>query len=256
MGQKPLREQYPSLYNVVRQPHNTVAEVMQTTPLNISFRRSLVGDKLRDWLQLVASLTNINLRVGTDHFKWQLTKSGQFTVRSMYLHMLDQHPPFRHKLIWKLKIPLEIKIFLWYLQRGVILTKDNLARRNWKGSHKCCFCNSNETIRHLFFDCHHAKSIWRIVHLATGLSPPISISHMLGNWLSLYNKNERNLILVGCAALCWAIWRSRNDIIFDNVRYNSFLQAIFRGAYWLHFWAQLQHDDKPKEVFKTTSVSL
>jgi hypothetical protein len=34
-----------------------------------------------------------------------------------------------HK-IWHMKIPLKIKIFMWYLKREVILTKDNLAQRN------------------------------------------------------------------------------------------------------------------------------
>jgi hypothetical protein len=30
---------------------------------------------------------------------------------------------------WKAKIPLKIKIFLWYLRNGVVLTKDNLVKR-------------------------------------------------------------------------------------------------------------------------------
>jgi len=38
-----------------------------------------------------------------------------------------------------MKVPLKIKIFLWFLEKGVILTKDNLARRNWNGSKACCF---------------------------------------------------------------------------------------------------------------------
>jgi len=29
--------------------------------------------------------------------------------------------------LWQIKIPTRIKIFLWYLKRGVVLTKDNLA---------------------------------------------------------------------------------------------------------------------------------
>lgn len=32
---------------------------------------------------------------------------------------------------WKAKIPLKIKVFLWYMQKGVILTKDNLAKIHW-----------------------------------------------------------------------------------------------------------------------------
>ena len=50
-----------------------------------------------------------------------------------------------------MKTPLKIKIFLWFLKRGVTLTKDNLAKRNWQGNQQCCFCHENETIQHLFF---------------------------------------------------------------------------------------------------------
>jgi hypothetical protein len=99
----------------------------------------------------------------------------------MYLHLLNQYALFRHKFIWKLKIPFKIKIFFWCIQRGIILTKDNLVRKNCKGSQKYCFCNANETIKHLLFDCHYAKQIWMIVYLATGLSPPKSVSHMFEN---------------------------------------------------------------------------
>jgi hypothetical protein len=31
--------------------------------------------------------------------------------------------------LWKLKILLRIKVFGWYLRKGVVLTKDNLAKR-------------------------------------------------------------------------------------------------------------------------------
>ena len=43
----------------------------------------------------------------------------------------------RNKINWKLKMPLKIKIFTWYLLKGIVLTKDNLARRNWNGSLRC-----------------------------------------------------------------------------------------------------------------------
>jgi hypothetical protein len=32
--------------------------------------------------------------------------------------------------LWKLKIPLRINVFGWYLRKGVVLTKDNLAKQN------------------------------------------------------------------------------------------------------------------------------
>jgi hypothetical protein len=52
-------------------------------------------------------------------------------VESMYRVLVDTIVPVdnNHK-IWKLKVPLKIKFFAWYLRRGVILIKDNLAKQN------------------------------------------------------------------------------------------------------------------------------
>jgi hypothetical protein len=36
-----------------------------------------------------------------------------------------------------MKIPLKIKKIGWYLRRGVILTKNNLVKRNWHGRSQC-----------------------------------------------------------------------------------------------------------------------
>jgi hypothetical protein len=200
-GQVPFNIKYPSIYNVVRDPHATVAKVMATRPLNLSFRRALVDNKLVEWQNHVAQIVNIQLVDGSDTFRWNLTKLGFFTVRSLYLHLLVRQPAFRHKMIWKLKIPLKIKIFLWCLQRGIVLSKDNLAKKNRKGSQKCCGCNSNETIKHLFLDCPYARMVWRIIFYATVLTPPRSISLMFNSWLSKQSKKIRNLIWVGVAAV-------------------------------------------------------
>ena len=40
---------------------------------------------------------------------------------------------------WKLKVPIKINIFCGFLFRGVILTKDNLAKKNWNGFQRCFF---------------------------------------------------------------------------------------------------------------------
>jgi hypothetical protein len=223
VGMTPLKQQFSTIFNIAHDPHATVASVMGGEQYNISFRRALVDDKLREWLELMGKINNVSLDNGRDMFRCDLNITGTFSVRSMYLHLLNQHAPFRHKFIWKLKIPFKIKIFLWYLERGIILTKDNLGRKNWKGSQKCFFCNANETIKHLLFDCHHAKQIWRIVYLATGLSPPKTVSHMFGNWLHFLDYNMKKITMTGVAALCWAIWRCRNDIIFNNTKYSSFM---------------------------------
>ena len=143
---------------------------------------------------------------------------------------MNQETPFVNKFLWKLKIPLKIKIFLWYLQQGVILTKDNLAKRNWFGSKKCCFCDLNETIQHLFFDCQHAKIIWRVVQVATGLTPPKSMTHMLRNWLTGISMKERGLIFVGAAVFYVSNdMVTGNDLIFEKNIYLIYI-GYLRGS--------------------------
>jgi hypothetical protein len=130
IGNNPFKHQFPTIFNIAHDPHATMASVMSDEHYNISFRRALVDEKLREWLELTDKINNIILDQGSDIFRWDLNKTGIFSVRSMYLHLLNQHASFYYKFIWKIKIPVKIKIFFWYLQRGIILTKDNLARKN------------------------------------------------------------------------------------------------------------------------------
>jgi hypothetical protein len=88
---------------------------------------------------LVASIAHIQLSDENDIFKWNLLPSGQFSVKSMYNFLINNAKVFYHKPLWNLKVPLKIKVFMWYLLRGVILTKDNLARPNWHGNKKVCY---------------------------------------------------------------------------------------------------------------------
>jgi hypothetical protein len=72
-------------------------------------------------------------------------------VHSMYRVSAVPNDILHNHIIWKIKLQLKLKVFIWYLIKGVALTKDNLAKRRWKGSLKCCFCNMDESIQHLFF---------------------------------------------------------------------------------------------------------
>src|SRR6266498_358152 len=123
--------------------------------------------------------------------------SGVFSVKTMYEDLMNGLPRFSRKYLWKLKIPLTIKIFMWFLHKKVLLTKDDLAKRKWMGSTKCCFCDSEETIEHLFLFCPFAKMIWRIVYLTFALPPPTNITNMFRNWLNGIDKKTKAKIRIG-----------------------------------------------------------
>jgi hypothetical protein len=82
--------------------------------------------------------------------KWNLTPPSVFSVKSMYVDYMNVHIVFLKKYLWKIKIPLKIMIFMWFLHIKVVLTKDNLAKRNWNICTKSVFCDiSQETISQL-----------------------------------------------------------------------------------------------------------
>jgi hypothetical protein len=172
----------------------------------------------------------------------------------MYNTLIAQLPAPRKNMIWKLKMPLRIKIFIWYLPKWVVLTKDNLARRRWKGSLKCCFCNLDETIQHHFFDCQLATIMWRIVQVSFSIIPPMNIFHIFNGWLNGIKKKLMYKILVGASALCWAICLSINDMVFNNTRDVTPMQIIFRATHRIRFWALLLKEDKRPHVIQGCRV--
>jgi hypothetical protein len=87
LGDKPLKDTYPSVYHIARDRKVTISKVMSSVPLNISFRRSLVDNNLRQWLRLVARVSNVILVDGKDYFKWPLTKNS-FSLSDRCILML------------------------------------------------------------------------------------------------------------------------------------------------------------------------
>jgi hypothetical protein len=85
---------------------------------------------------------------------------------------------------------------MWFLHQRVLFKKDNLLKRNWHGSKKCCHYDQDETIQHVFIDCPLAKAVWRIVHMTFSISPPKKISNLFGNWLMGVSKIEKEQIRV------------------------------------------------------------
>ena len=132
---------------------------------------------------------------------------------------------------------------MWFLLKEVILTKDNLIKQNWHVCTKCCFCDQEETIQHLFISCPFARILWRIIRITFNIYPPANITNLFGNWLNGVAKKDRVHIRVGVRALVWAIWNVRNDCIFNRKSFPSFLQVIPLAIHWIHMWSYIQ----PKE---------
>jgi len=80
-----------SLYNIVRKKSAYVRTVLSTTPLNVAFRRSLMGVNLQAWHNVVAMVADAHLTTQRNCFVWGLHQNGLFLVNSMYRALLGVH---------------------------------------------------------------------------------------------------------------------------------------------------------------------
>ena len=71
------------------------------------------------------------------------------------------------------------------------------------------------------------------------INPFTSISNMFGTWLNGIDSPTKACICIGVSALLWAIWNSRNDIVFNKMEGAHFLRVINRATYWIHMWSFL-----------------
>ena len=154
-----------------------------------------------------------------------------------------------YKFLWKSKLPHKIKVFFWLVVRNKILTKDNLKKRCWIGSLNCCFCGVDESIDHLFFQCPIAQYMWRVIQVALNLRMiPKNIKNLYDNWLCKPKDKMAHLVLFGCGALFWAIWRTRNDWCFGNNHLLDPSNIIFLCCFWLDSWVIRQKKKEQRMV--------
>ncbi len=76
LGHMAFRDKYPSLYAIVRRKSASIASVMGSVPLNVSFRRVLVGQNLTLWHDLCASIAHIQLDDSANCFRWNYNQNG------------------------------------------------------------------------------------------------------------------------------------------------------------------------------------
>jgi hypothetical protein len=71
----------------------------------------------------------VHLNDKPDSFKWRLTTTIVYMVKSMYVDYMNEHTIFLTKYMWKITVSQKIRIFMWFfyknmLQPKIILQKD------------------------------------------------------------------------------------------------------------------------------------
>jgi len=143
---------------------------------------------MKEWERLMAILDKMTISEGEDSFVWLLEKSGHYTTRSMYRRLSFRRVVNRRMVkLWKSKIPMKLKVFMWMVINGKLQTGVNLMKNNWRESGKCCLCGEYENEDHIFFGCVLAITIWACFKEALGWDRmPRSLQDFFEEWLPLH----------------------------------------------------------------------
>jgi hypothetical protein len=112
----------------------------------------------------------------------------------------------------------------------------------------------DETIKHLFFYCRFARSIWSLIQVAFDLYLPTSVANIFENWLHGIDLSFRTLIRVRALVVVWSLWLCRNEKVFND-KNCSLLQVIYRCTVILRLWSPLQRMEH-RDLFTEVSTRL
>jgi hypothetical protein len=127
----------------------------------------LEGVHKEEWTKYTKGMVNARIKLNDEKYcliwSWD-TKQGQVSTELAYEEQVTEvmgvEPKFWYSEIWKWKIPMKIKLFVWLLLEQKILTWDNLRKSGAQGPSICVLCKEREeSLLHLFGECSFIKII-------------------------------------------------------------------------------------------------
>ncbi|KAK1262645.1 hypothetical protein QJS04_geneDACA001220 [Acorus gramineus] len=128
----------------------------------------------------------------------------------------------RKPILYTWKLPCKIKIFLWLVLQGQLLTK--VYRAKWRPSElmNCALCGEMpESIEHLLLTCHRAVRFWDRFGTMAGFRCQFHNLNEL--WEVMFERLIQGEKSIQARFWCivvpadlWALWRARNALIFRN----------------------------------------
>jgi hypothetical protein len=236
VGNIPLCDRFPRLFSISSFKDGMVRvfleELESWSRGDWGWRRRLFVWERSLLENLVALIPRLALSDVEDAWRWVVEESGVFTVKSAYLLLGNVFPSVSSfndqelrifNNIWKSPAPSKVIAFSWKVLRDRIPTRVNLVYRGVEvngGVVSCVHCSRRaEEVVHLFIFCDFAMTVWKAIFRWLGLVivlPPnlfLLFDCFLG---AAGNKHTRHGYYLIWHATVWAIWCSRNKVIFSN----------------------------------------
>jgi len=124
------------------------------------------------------------------------------------------------------------------------------------GSPACFFCSADENIEHLFFTCPVAKVIWGVVGTSIGANNIPSTLGQYKNWIRRWLPGGNRIYTFGLSAICWAIWKRRNEACFDSKPLKNPTEIITYACALMSFWSGLYGQEMQGKILEGVKTLL
>lgn len=141
-----------------------------------------------------------------------------------------------NRKIWKVKIPLKIEIFMLLVENDAILTKNNLAKRNWQGDMRYSFAKSRRALVTCSLNAQwlnkHGKGIWYIGS-AKSIRALLAICSLNAQWLNIHLEHGGHEPMMVGGAPCHSSTFSQFWIWVSQYMRGGFYMVVVAAIYML-----------------------
>lgn len=221
--------------------------INQVSDLIIKEERRWNEDKLKQLFNhsevlkiLEIHLPAANGTDSTDKMIWKNHPKGTFSSKSFIKILTSKKPSGSHnidfpwKKYWKVSILApKLQLFIWRLLKNGVAVAGNISKHIVGINDECKLCNkATETVDHLFIQCEASQEVLFASPLSLRVSPNhnITVKELIKSWL---NEVRELLKLKMIVSLLWAIWKTRNNISFNNGKF-SIQDTIKEIMYWFN----------------------
>ncbi|GKV38629.1 hypothetical protein SLEP1_g46518 [Rubroshorea leprosula] len=207
-----------------------VSDIISNSKWNLIQLTDLLPENV---LQLIAAIPLSISGHLNDQIYWNAASCGDFTVKSAFSLIQQSRIPNAPRpedwtWIWHLGCTERVKLFIWLLWRGKILTNSVRFEHHMAPTPVCPrYEQSPETPLHLLRDCFYSRLVWQSVSLL----PTNFLSLNFDSWLKRNaitprrKTNSPDLWPFVFLATIWHLWKSRNKLVFEGQRIPPHLVA-------------------------------
>ncbi|KAL0312261.1 UNVERIFIED_CONTAM: hypothetical protein Sradi_5625400 [Sesamum radiatum] len=157
-----------------------------------------------------------------DELIWHYDIKGKFSVRSAYRVAAELRQEggcswqeWNWNFIWNSKVVPKVAMFVWRCTRDALPTTNNLKRRGAAVEEGCGRCDEKkEDTLHVLNHCTFARLVWALSGIQwSSIARP---GKNVEEWFRGVHKELGGIDWVFFLTLCWAIWGSRNQYLFEG----------------------------------------